>query len=410
MKKVYVLNKNGNKLMPCSPTKARHLLKAKKAKSVKRIPFTIQLLWDCEENIQEINLTIDKGSKHTGYCLIGNGEILMSGKINHRTDVSDKMKSRAANRKQRRSRLWYRESRFLNRASSRKEERIPPSIRTNVEEVLRTVNNIPLPISRSIIEDVLIDIARLNDPNLKGEDYQKSNRLDENLRLAVLLRDNFTCQYCKIKKGELHAHHIIYVSKGGKDTLSNLITLCEKCHKGVHNGQIKLEVKGVSNFKDVIAQRTMQGKSYMYKELGKRYELEKVFGYQTSEYRKKLGLPKDHDIDALCMGTLKTGEIISFHRDNYYEVNFRPVQTRRRYYDLPRKEKGRIRYQVNESIDGFEKGDIVEVKGYIKQINSIYSNGNVAFKRVKGEPSAIKTKDCRLLEKRSSVVFSTIRF
>lgn len=51
---VYVLNKNGNPLMPSKPAKAKRLLKAGKAKCVKRDPFRIKLLWDCEENIQEV--------------------------------------------------------------------------------------------------------------------------------------------------------------------------------------------------------------------------------------------------------------------------------------------------------------------------------------------------------------------
>ena len=41
---VYVLNKHGQPLMPCSPAKARRLLEAGKAKVIKRTPFTIQLL------------------------------------------------------------------------------------------------------------------------------------------------------------------------------------------------------------------------------------------------------------------------------------------------------------------------------------------------------------------------------
>jgi hypothetical protein len=49
--------------MPCNPAKARKLLRDGKAKSVKRIPFTIQLEWDFEENIQEITIGIDKGSR-----------------------------------------------------------------------------------------------------------------------------------------------------------------------------------------------------------------------------------------------------------------------------------------------------------------------------------------------------------
>ena len=45
MQYVYVLNKHGEPLMPCSPRKARLLLKQKKACVVKRTPFTIKLLY-----------------------------------------------------------------------------------------------------------------------------------------------------------------------------------------------------------------------------------------------------------------------------------------------------------------------------------------------------------------------------
>ena len=44
MQYVYVLNKHGEPLMPCSPGKARLLLKQQKAHVVKRTPFTIKLL------------------------------------------------------------------------------------------------------------------------------------------------------------------------------------------------------------------------------------------------------------------------------------------------------------------------------------------------------------------------------
>lgn len=43
--KVYVISRLGHPLMPCSPAKARHLLDDKKAKVVKRMPFTIRLLY-----------------------------------------------------------------------------------------------------------------------------------------------------------------------------------------------------------------------------------------------------------------------------------------------------------------------------------------------------------------------------
>ena len=46
--KVFVLNINGEPLMPCSNAKARHLLQGGRANVVKRIPFTIKLNFECE--------------------------------------------------------------------------------------------------------------------------------------------------------------------------------------------------------------------------------------------------------------------------------------------------------------------------------------------------------------------------
>jgi hypothetical protein len=401
---VYVLNHNGQKLMPCKPAKARKLLHAGRAKVTAYSPFTIQLLWDCEEHTQEVVLGIDKGSHATGFSCIGRGQILLSGEIRHRLDVKEKMDARRTNRRNRRSRKWYRAPRFLNRSSSRRHGRLPPSMKTNVEEVISVVRQVPLPISSIVIEDVQVDIARLNNPILYGSQYQDPTRLDENLRMACLMRDGYACQNCGKKQGRLEAHHLIYREQGGKDSLTNLLTLCEVCHKKVHEGKVPLKVIGVSGHLDQIAQRTMQGKSYLYMTLGIEMPLSTLFGYQTATLRKARDLPKEHDADALCLATYQTGELVPYDREHFYTVSFRQRRTRRQYHDLPRKGQGRVKYQVNEQLDGFHKGDIVRVKGkYIKQINSIYSNGYLAFLRVKGEPNQARPQDCQLLEKERTI-------
>ncbi len=425
---VYVKNKNGNTLMPCKPAKARKLLRSGKAKVVSRCPFTIQLLWDCEEKIQPVALGIDKGSRITGFSCVANGQILMSGEIYHRTDIKGKMDARRANRRSRRKRKWYRPKRFLNRASSKRSGRLPPSIKASAEEVIRVARQIPLPISHITVEDVQVDIRKISDPKVKGKEYQESNRLGENLRLACLMRDNFACQKCGKKETLLSAHHIVWTSKGGKDSIYNLITLCVSCHEKVHesgeSGKVKIKggkvVTGMDGFSDNIAQRTMksrfasplrseQGKTYLYDKLSQQAKLSKIFGYQTSATRKSLGLPKSHSIDALCVAIIQIGEVIRPDSKNYYTIKFRPKQTRRQYHDLPREGKGRVRYQVNAYLDGFRKGDIVIVKGkWIKQINSIYSNGYIAFARFKGEPNAAKPKDCQLLRRGQTVIWEKV--
>lgn len=404
---VYVLNKHGNPLMPCSPRKARLLLKEAKAKVVKRTPFTIQLLYGSYGYKQTVTLGIDKGAKETGISCVGNGKVLLSAQINHRTDISGKIGDRAGLRRARRNRKWYRPARFNNRASMKAEGRLAPSVKANAEEVIRVVCKIPLPITQVVVEDVLVDTAAINNPDLQGTDYQNPTRLHENLRLATLLRDKFTCQLCKKKNNSrLEAHHIVFRANGGLDSLDNLITLCSTCHAKVHSGKASI-AGGVSNHLHAIAMHTMQGKTFLYTQLeGFFGHLEKAFGYQTSQVRKYFNLPKEHDVDAFCLAVMQTQLKGTWSRDNYYQVSLRARQTRRVFFSQPRKGVGRVRYQVNEELAGFRKGDIVLVKGkFVKQITSIYSNGSLAFARVPGEPASVKPKHCRLIEKQKTVVW-----
>lgn len=55
-------------------------------------------------------------------------------------------------------------------------------------------------------------------------------------RLAVYIRDDFTCQLCgKKSEGDIHANHIKKFSDYPelRFTLTNGITLCERCHIGI---------------------------------------------------------------------------------------------------------------------------------------------------------------------------------
>lgn len=113
--------------------------------------------------------------------------------------------------------------------------------------------------------------------------------------------------------------------------------------------------------------------------------------------------------DALCVATLATGEGVPIPQTNIYRIAFRPRQTRRQYHDLPRKGQGRVKYQVNEELAGFRKGDIVRIKGkYIKQVNAIYTEGRLAFKRVKGEPASARPQDCQLLERGRTIIWENV--
>ncbi|MBI5851808.1 MAG: HNH endonuclease [Planctomycetes bacterium] len=61
------------------------------------------------------------------------------------------------------------------------------------------------------------------------------------LRTKVLARDGHACRNCSSKRG-LHAHHVVWRSKGGPTTLENLVTICARCHSLVHEGFLDVEV------------------------------------------------------------------------------------------------------------------------------------------------------------------------
>lgn len=63
-------------------------------------------------------------------------------------------------------------------------------------------------------------------------------------RKKVFKRDNYTCQICKIKGGNLIPHHIKLFRFYKKDRfdLKNGVTLCSKCHRGLHNKNVDKKI------------------------------------------------------------------------------------------------------------------------------------------------------------------------
>ena len=91
---VFVINKHGEVLMPCSNRKARVLLKEKKAKVVNYKPFTIQLLYGSSGYTQKTNLGIDAGSKHIGIAITSGNNVLSKGQIDLRQDIKQLLETR----------------------------------------------------------------------------------------------------------------------------------------------------------------------------------------------------------------------------------------------------------------------------------------------------------------------------
>lgn len=315
---VYVLNIKGEPLMPCKEAKARKLLKQNKAKVVKRKPFTIQLLFECENQTQDITLGVDAGSKHIGLSATTEKKELYAADVELRNDIVNLLSTRRQNRRTRRNRLRYRAPRFNNRVHSKNKGWLAPSVEQKIQTHFRVIEDVHkiLPITKIVVETASFDIQKIKNPDIHNEEYQQGDQLEFwNVREYVLWRDNHTCQCCKGKSKDkrLNVHHIESRKTGGNSP-SNLITLCESCHDGYHKGTIKLSKninRGMS-FRDATFMGIMRWT--FYNRLKEIYpDVSMTYGYITKNTRIKNNLSKEHYVDARCISGNPNAEPLGYY-------------------------------------------------------------------------------------------------
>ena len=305
---VYVINYDGTPLMPCTSAIARLLLKQGKAKCVKRTPFTIKLLYQTTNYTQNITLGVDTGSGKVGSsAMSGKGDVLYMSEVEIRNDISDKLKQRSKYRRNRRNRKTrYRESRWLNRKNSIKNDRFSPTMISKINSHLKEIKFVQtiLPISKVILETATFDPHALKNPAVLSNKwlYQKGiNYGFANTKAYVLDRDNHTCQHCKgkSKDSKLEVHHIIFRRDGGSDEASNLITLCKTHHDDLHNGDITHKGGKTKGY----LKHATQMNSIRVQLLRSLPFAEETFGFVTKEHRQLLNLPKEHYMDAVAIAS-----------------------------------------------------------------------------------------------------------
>lgn len=298
---VYVQNKDREPLMPCKPAKARHLLDAGKAIVASVCPFTIRLQWDCERKFQEVVVGLDTGAVHVGCAAISGRKVLYASETKLRTDIKKKMQRRAAYRRTRRSRKTrYRAARFDNR--TRPEGWLPPSLRSKADSTVKIVTGLAeiLPIKKVNVEIAKFDTQKLQNPGIKGEEYQKGvTEGYENARAYVFVRDDHTCQICKKKGGILQTHHIIQRKDGGSDRPDNLVAVHNTCHEDFHKGLVKHKFRKPKQYVEAAHVNVL--KDFIVDALKKSFEVEVTFGYITKRNRHRLNLPKSHCFDAIAI-------------------------------------------------------------------------------------------------------------
>ena len=403
--KVFVLNMRGQPLMPCSPPKARKLLRAGKAVPVRRTPFVIQLTVPTGETKQPITLGVDAGYKHVGLSATTAKEELLASEVELRQDVTGLLSNRLALRRARRNRKTrYRAPRFDNRVRSKHKGWLATSVENRIQAHISRIEAVcrVLPITKIVIETASFGIQKIKNPEVEGTDYQQGEQLGfRNVREYVLFRDGHVCQACKGRSKDLilNVHHIESRKTGG-DAPGNLITLCEACHKAYHAGKLKqFSPRRGASFRAETFMGIMRWTVFnRLRERHPELPVTNTYGYLTKHKRIVAGLPKTHCADAFCIA-----DVLDAKRRGEYLFQKQTRRHNRQIHKLTILKGGvRKRHQAPYLVHGFRLFDKVLCKGEVGFIFGRRSSGAFDVRHLDGTKisAGISYKKLSLLEKR----------
>jgi len=397
--------------MPTHPARARQLLKAGRASVYRRYPFTI-ILHDREGGeTQPVTLKIDPGSKTTGLALVADGQrgqrVVWAGELVHRGEqIKARLLSRRQLRRGRRSRKTrYRQPRFDNRR--RAEGWLPPSLQSRVANVLTWAKRLWrfAPICAVSMELVKFDTQAMQEPEISGVEYQQGELAGYEVREYLLEKWQRKCAYCGATNVPLEVEHITPKSRGGSNRVSNLTLACTLCNQRKGNqtaaefGHPAIQDKVKQPLKDAAAVNVTRGA--LYRRLASfNLPLEVGSGGRTKYNRVRQGFPKEHWIDAACVGvsgeqvhiTPATTPLVIKATGRQSRQMCRPDK-----YGFPRTSAKQGRMQF-----GFQTGDMVRADVPRGKCTGRHA-GRVAVRakgRFKvGATDGISFKHCRLVQR-----------
>jgi hypothetical protein len=381
---VLVLDKRKQALMPCSEKRARLLLDRKLAVVHKMYPFTIRLKERVSGEVQPTQVKLDPGSKTTGVALVvllkDHIKVLNLFYLVHRgQQIKDALEARRGHRRMRRSKLWYRPARFNNR--TKPEGWLPPSLQHRVDTTVSLVNKLSrlAPVSEIVVERVKFDMQLMDNPDIKGKEYQQGTLAGYTAKEYLLEKHNRTCVYCSGVSGDniLEVEHIVPRSRGGTNNIKNLTLSCKCCnqYKGADSldaWSARLSNSKLDTIRKAGIKRVASGKARTLKHAAAvnstRNRLVKDLvstgipvqtstGAQTKLTRSEQQIPKDHCLDAVCVGVVDKPivdwrkpvlTIKAMGRGSYQ-------RTRLDKYGFPRGYLMR-----KKSVNGFQTGDMVK--------------------------------------------------
>jgi 5-methylcytosine-specific restriction endonuclease McrA len=428
---VFVLDRHGQPLQPCSAARARQLLTAGRARVHRYTPFVIRLVdRDVAMSVVAgVEVGIDPGSTSTGIAVFTttthtngtptDGEITRSGvysiEVRHRGgQIRDKLARRAALRRGRRSRnLRYRAPRFDNRR--RPDGWLAPSLRHRVESTMSWITRLRrwAPVTGIHVERVAFDTQLLQNPNICAVAYQQGTLHGYEVREYLLAKWSRTCAYCGASGVPLNIDHIKPRSRGGSDRISNLTLACVPCNQAKGNLPVEQFLLGRPT---TLARIRRQAKAPLHDAAAvssTRWALWRALaatglpvsvtsGGRTKWNRARTGAPKTHTLDALHVGALDTvtgwpARVLvatATGRGSY-------ARTRCDRYGLPR-----LRLPRSKLVHGFQTGDLARAvvasgarKGTHVGRVAVRATGSFNIRTAHGLVQGIHHRHIRLLQR-----------
>ena len=347
-----------------------------------------------KNQVQKITLGIDPGYENIGLSSCAEKGELFSAEAKLRDNISKLLAEKKMYRRNRRSKLWYRKPRFLNR---KKTKSLPPSLEHKLDSHLRMVKKVLsfIPISKIIIEVANFDIQKIKNPQIESFLYQRGDLYGyQNLKAYLVERERAKCQLCSKKstKGNsFRIHHIIPRKEGGTNKTNNLSLLHEKCHHKLHSKKLLHLLKKNRQFKPETFMSSIRWK--LVSELKKlSNDVALTFGYITKIKRNSLKLEKEHHTDAFVIANgsyekrAQSSLFLQKRKNNRcLQLNRKGLKLsiRRQRYKIQPKDIVQVKNKKYEVIGVFNKGSWLRVKDRTKifnfQISKIekhyYNNG-----------------------------------
>ena len=327
---VYVLDRSGKPLMPCTEKRARLLLERGRARIHRLVPFVIRLTDRevADSALQPLRVKLDPGSRSTGLALVRDTERIdtETGQIQrgasglnlfelvHRgRQISEALTARRQMRRRRRGNLRYRAPRFLNR--TRPVGWLAPSMQHRVDTTMAWVKRLQrwVPITAISSELVRFDMQALENPEIAGVEYQQGTLAGYEVREYLLEKWGRQCAYCDATEVPLQVEHIHPKARGGSNRVSNLTLACRPCNSAKDSLPVevflakdpkrlaKIQAQAKKPLKDAAAVNSTR-RALVRALLSTGLPVETATGGRTKFNRSQLGIPKTHALDAACVG------------------------------------------------------------------------------------------------------------